>query len=145
MDVSQLTDEQIANLTPEQVEILESNPEKLAEIMRKEGDKAQEETAIKDPEQEDEGAANGAGKDEPVVLNKSGKGVIPYSKHKELRVENSNLREQLQSAQSKLEELMKVKDEAKGAKDEAKADDAIAQHLEKLKDDMPELHEVITK
>ena len=33
MEVDQLTDEQIANLTPEQIEILESDPDKLAEIL----------------------------------------------------------------------------------------------------------------
>jgi hypothetical protein len=145
MDVSQLTDEQIANLTPEQIEILESDPEKLMEILgEKEGDKAQE-TATQDPEQEDKGAANGAGEDEePVVLNKSGKGVIPYEKHKQLRVENSTLREQLSQAQGKLEELLKAKDEATSKKDVKVADDAYRAHLESLKDEMPELHATLT-
>lgn len=144
MDVSQLTDEQIANLTPEQIEILESDPEKLAEILgEKEGDKAQE-TATKDPEQEDKGAANGAGEDdEPVVLNKSGKGVIPYEKHKQLRVENSTLKEQLQSVQSKLEELTKAKEEATSKKDAKEANDAFNKHLESLKDEMPELYQTL--
>ena len=35
MEVDQLTDEQIANLTPEQIEILENDPSKLAEILGK--------------------------------------------------------------------------------------------------------------
>ncbi|ODT75484.1 MAG: hypothetical protein ABS69_10750 [Nitrosomonadales bacterium SCN 54-20] len=144
MDVSQLTDEQIANLTPEQIEILENDPEKLMEILGEEGDKAQE-TATQDPEQEDKSAANGAGEeDEPVVKTKDGKGVIPYAKHKELRVENANLREQLGQAQGKLEGLLKAKDEAKTEKAEAKADSAIADHLDRLKDEMPELHATLT-
>lgn len=145
MEVNQLTDEQIANLTPEQVEQLENDPSKLGEIL---GTQA----AKDEPKQEgQQGAANGAGKDdEPVVLNKSGKGIIPYEKHKELRVENSSLREQLQQAQvanadatQKLEALLKNKDEAKGA-DIAIADDAIKAHLAVIEQDMPELHQVIT-
>jgi hypothetical protein len=138
MEVDQLTDEQIANLTPEQIEMLENDPSKVDEILGKQA-------AKDEPKQEVDSAANGAGEDEPQgVRTKSGKGIIPYEKHKELRVENSNLREQLQSAQSKLEELMQAKDEAKSGKDEAKADDAIAKHLETIKADMPELHGVIS-
>ncbi|MBA2658794.1 MAG: hypothetical protein H0U72_04390 [Nitrosospira sp.] len=149
MEIDQLTDEQIANLTPEQIELLENDPDKLVEILNGQG----KEQADKDePKQEEQqGAANGAGDDkDPVVLNKSGKGIIPYEKHKELRVENSALREQLQAAQTenakateKLEALLKQKDEAKGA-DVAVADDAIAKHLEAIQSDMPELHQVIT-
>jgi hypothetical protein len=141
MELDQLTNEQVASLTPEEIETLENAPEKLDEIMAAKGGKATDE-----PEQEEqEGAANGAGEEEePVVLNKSGKGVIPYEKHKELRVENSTLKQQLQDAQSKLDELLKAKDEAGSKKDVAKADDAIAAHLENLKSDMPELHTVIT-
>lgn len=145
MEIDQLTDEQIANLTPEQITDLENNPEKLEEILGTQ--------AVKDePKQEvQKGAANGAGEDEePVVLNKSGKGTIPYEKHKELRVENSSLREQLQEAQAnnakateELQALLKQKDEAKG-KDVAVADDAIKAHLDTIKDDMPELHQVIS-
>ncbi|SOD41730.1 hypothetical protein [Nitrosovibrio sp. Nv4] len=146
MEVDQLTDEQIANLTPEQIEILESDPGKLAEILGPQ--EAPEQGAHEKPVQEVEDSAldkasSGAGEDEPVVLNKSGKGTIPYKKHKELRVENSALREQLQSAQSKLEELLKQKEDAKGA-DIAVADDAIKAHLEVLKEDMPDLHQVIS-
>ena len=33
MEVEQLTDEQIANLTREQIEILENDPDKLIEIL----------------------------------------------------------------------------------------------------------------
>lgn len=133
MEVDQLTDEQIANLTPEQIEMLENDPGKLAEIFGK----------TDEPEQAVDSAANGAGEPEGVST-KNGKGIIPYEKHKELRVENSTLRQQLQDAQSKLDELVKAKDEAKTGKDEAKADDAIAEHLEHLKEHMPELHSVIT-
>lgn len=151
MEVDQLTDEQIANLTPEQIEMLENNPGKLGEIL---GEKAQE-AATGEPEQEVRQVAlsvtsRGAGEAEPVVLNKSGKGIIPYEKHKELRVENSALREQLQAAQAenakateKLEALLNQKDEAKGA-DIAVADEALAKYLETLRADMPELHQVIS-
>ena len=147
MELNQLTDEQIANLTPEQIEMLENDPGKVSEILGKESDKAQQ-TATDKPEQEVDGAANGAAigageEEEPVVLNKSGKGIIPYEKHKELRVENSTLRQQLQEAQNKLDELLQVKDEAVGKTDVAAADDAIAKHLENLKAEMPELHSVI--
>src|SRR5688500_19933678 len=105
MEVDQLTDEQIANLTHEQIEMLENDPDRLAEIIGKEAE-------TDEPKQEEEkGAANGAGEDEPKgVSTKNGKGIIPYEKHKELRVENSTLKQQLQDAQSKLEELAKQKD-----------------------------------
>ncbi|MDQ3186897.1 MAG: hypothetical protein M3Q16_10685 [Pseudomonadota bacterium] len=148
MEVDQLTDEQIANLTPEQIEMLESDPDKLGEILGKQA-------AKDEPEQEEQESAlsvtsSGAGEDEPVVLNKSGKGIIPYEKHKGLRVENSALREQLQAAQlenskatEKLEALLKQKDEAEGT-NIAVADDALAKHLETLKEDMPELYQVIS-
>ncbi|MEP6879002.1 MAG: hypothetical protein ABI865_09150, partial [Nitrosospira sp.] len=144
MEIDQLTDEQIADLTPEQIEMLESNPDKLAEILAGQ--------AAKDkPKQEgQQGAANGAGENEPVVLNKSGKGVIPYEKHKELRVENSVLREQLQAAQhenseatEKLELLLKQKENATGT-DVAMADQAIDDHLELIKKNMPELYQVMS-
>jgi len=142
MELNQLTDEQIKTLTPEEIETLETNPEKLDEILATKGSAS--ETATDKPEQADEGAANGAGEGEPVVLTKNGKGIIPYEKHKELRVENSSLREQLQQAQGKLDGLLKAKDEAGSRKDAAVADDAIAKHLDKLKAEMPEIHEVIT-
>jgi chromosome segregation ATPase len=147
MEVDQLTDEQIANLTPEQIEILENDPGRLAEILGVQ--KAPEEEAHEEPKQafkdaaESGDAISDTGEDEPVVLNKSGKGIIPYKKHKELRVENSALREQLQSAQSKLQELLKQKEDAKGA-DVAEADDALGAHLEGLKEEMPELHKMLS-
>ena len=145
MEVEQLTDEQIANLTREQIEILENDPDQLIEIL---GSKpASGETGNEKPERGEEGSelevsSDKEGEHEPVVLNKSGKGVIPYEKHKQLRVENSTLREQLQAAQGKLETLLGQKDKAKG-EEIAAADDAIAKHLEMLKQDMPELHQVI--
>jgi hypothetical protein len=161
MEIEQLTDEQIANLTPEQVEMLENNPEKLAEILEgqsaEDGDTKNDDTkdepkpAVKKSVANDAGDTKEGDEDkEPVVLNKSGKGVIPYEKHKELRVENSSLREQLQAAQAsnaeateKLQALLKDKTEAKG-KNIAVADDALAAHLESIKENMPELHTVIT-
>lgn len=143
MELDQLTDEQIANFTSEQIEMLENDPGKLSEIM---GAESTEKETAKEPEQEVQGAANGAGEDdEPVgVSTKNGKGIIPYEKHKELRVENSTLKQQLQEAQSKLDELQKAKDEAKTPKEEEKADDAIALHLDKVKEEMPDIHTAIT-
>lgn len=143
MEMDQLTDEQIANLTPEQIEMLENDPGKLVGVLSSQ--------AAKDkPEQEEQqDAANGAGEDEPVVQTKNGKRIIPYEKHKALRVENSALREELQTAQmenrkaaEKLEALLKQTHDAKGA-DIAVADEALAAHLETIKEDMPELHQAI--
>ena len=152
MEIEQLTDEQIANLMPEQIEMLENDPDRLAEILGKQ-------TAKDEPVQEEKhsapnvtisGAAPGAGEDEPVVLNKSGKGVIPYEKHKELRVQNSVLREQLQAAQlenskaaEELDVLLKQKESATGT-DAAAADQAIDEHLELIRKNMPELHQAIS-
>jgi len=158
MEVDQLTDEQVANLTPEQIEMLENDPGKLSEIFgiqeapKEASGEAPEETTADQPKREaqqsalDDTHVNGD-EEEPVVLNKSGKGIIPYEKHKALRVENSALREQLQAAQaarSTLEGLLKQKDEARSKTDVAEADGAITRHLETLRDDMPELHQVIT-
>jgi hypothetical protein len=143
MEVNQLTDEQIKTLTPEEIETLETNPEKLEEILSTKGGAS--ETATDKPEQgEQEGAANGAGEGEPVVLTKNGKGTIPYEKHKALRVENSALRQELQEVNTKLGDLLKQRDEAGTKKEAAAADDAIAKHLERLKSEMPEVHEVIS-
>ena len=91
MEVDQLTDEQIANLTPEQIEILESDPDKLAEILGAQEAPEEEETEKSSSDVEHDAfskVSDDEGEDEPVVLNKSGKGTIPYQKHKELRVEN---------------------------------------------------------
>lgn len=158
MEVDQLTDEQIANLTPEQIEMLESDPDRLSEILGNQ--KEEEKTRAKDePGQEEKrdalndstsGVPSAVGEDMPVVLNKSGKGVIPYEKHKELRVENSALREQLQAARlesnkaaEKLEALLQQKENATGA-GITLADKAIDAHLERIKEDMPELYQVVS-
>lgn len=140
MELNQLTDEQIKTLTPEEIETLETNPEKLEKILAAKGEASE---ATDKPEQEVEGAANGAGEGEPVVLTKNGKGTIPYEKHKALRVENSALRQELQEANTKLGDLLKQRDEAGTKKEAAAADDAISQHLERLKSEMPEVHDVI--
>lgn len=81
--------------------------------------------------------------DEPVVLNRSGKGTIPYEKHKALRVENSTLREQLDAARSRLEELQR-QEKIPSGNSAPVTDDALAKHLETLKNDMPALHQVIS-
>ncbi|SEK64196.1 hypothetical protein [Nitrosovibrio tenuis] len=150
MEVDQLTDEQIANLTPEQIEMLENDPGKIGEILdaQEAANQVPEETTSDQSDQKGHSAADSAlndeNEDEPVVLTKSGKGIIPYEKHKALRVENSVLREQLQTAQSKLDGLLKHKDKAGSKTDVAEADDAIGSHLETLRDEMPELHQVIS-
>ena len=155
MDANQLTDEQISNLTGEQIEMLENDPDKLIEILngQKKSDDEQSQTA------EQDGATTGAGdedekepeEEEPIVLNKSGKGAIPYSAHKSLRVENATLKEQLETAQSQLQEMDKLKallQEKKEAKGDEKATEAvdvtIANHLKVLEADYPELHQVMT-
>lgn len=161
MDISELSHEQAARLTPEQITILESEPERIDEFL----------AATDKPEQEvKDGAANGAGKEarddrdgkdgkeaakgedgedeeEPVVLTKSGKGTIPYSKHKELRIENSTLRqqnEQMRVQLAQLQELAQAKADAPDDKSVQVADEALRAHLQMLEQDMPELHQVIT-
>jgi hypothetical protein len=151
MEISDLTNEQLRNLSHEQIERIEEDPTALDEIMaeqepKKEPKKEPEPEVTEDTdtsEQAEEDAANGKDEEEPVVLNKSGKGTIPYTKHKELRVENATLREELQNAKTKLEELLNNKIDAKTDKAEAKADDAIIKHLDVMKQDYPEMHEVI--
>lgn len=162
MDISELSHEQAAKLTPEQITILESEPGRLDEFLE-----------AAEPEQEEQdSAANGAGKDardgeaedgsdgsdaktpdesgdeeEPVVLTKSGKGTIPYSKHKALRVENSTLREQneqMREQLAKLQELAQAKADAPDAEAEDIADEALQAHLSTMEQDMPELHQVIS-
>ena len=97
MEVDQLTDEQVANLTPEQIEMLENDPGKLSEILgiqeapKEAQEEAPDETTEDQPKREAQQSAlddtHGSGdEEEPVVLNKSGKGIIPYEKHKALRV-----------------------------------------------------------
>jgi hypothetical protein len=147
MEIDQLTNDQIANLTPEQIEMLEHDPSRLGEVLGKQ-------SASDGPEQPEAVApgetGDSTGEEEPVVLNKSARGIIPYKKHKELRVENSALREQLKAAQlenskaaGQLEALLKKKDSATGA-DVAVAEDAIEKHLELIRENMPELHQVIS-
>ena len=70
-------------------------------------------------------------------------GNIPYKKHKELRVENSALREQLKSAQSKLDKFLMRKEEAKEV-ETAALDEKLKMHLEVLKEEMPQLHQVLS-
>jgi hypothetical protein len=70
---------------------LESNLGKLAEILGAREVPEEEGKEKSDPDVKDamlSKESDDEGEDEPVVLNKSGKGTIPYKKHKELRVEN---------------------------------------------------------
>ena len=128
MEVDQLTDEQVANLTPEQIEMLENDPGKLSEILgiqeapKEAQEEAPDETTEDQPKREaqqsalDETHGNGD-EEEPVVLNKSGKGTIPYKKHKELRVENSALREQLKSSARQTRRIPDAERGSKGNRD----------------------------
>ena len=79
MEVDQLTDEQIANLTPEQIEILESDPGKLAEILGAQEAPEEEGKDKSSPDLKDAmpgKASDDEGEDKPVVLNKSSKGTV---------------------------------------------------------------------
>ena len=139
-----LTDEQIANITPEQIEQLENDPEAVIEglVNQEEATESGDE-----PEQAEEGgAANGAGEteeeDEPVVLNKSGKGTIPYEKHKALRVENATLREQLQSLQqtkAELESLRQQKAQATTPSKRAEIQKQLTDRIAVMKEDFPDI------
>lgn len=151
MDIEQLTDEQIANLTPEQIEMLESDPGKLSEILA--GQEKPKEESTDEPEQEEEdGAANGAGEkaeeeqeqeeEKPVVLNKSGKGTIPYEKLKELRVQNAELRAQLQSLQTTQAELKSLREQqAKATTPERRTElqKQLVERINTLKEDFPDI------
>lgn len=134
---TELTDEEIAKLTPEQIVEIEENPKKAAEFRAQ-----QDSTGTDKSEQaEQQGAANGADEAEAVVLNKSGKGIIPYEHHKQLRVENATLREQLQEQQRRMEELMQQRRDAQGDPEaERLADEAIEAQGKVIEEDMPELH-----
>lgn len=160
MEFAELTDEQIAKLTPEQIEMLENDPGKLAEIMA--GQEKSSEKSTDEPEQEEEDAANGEGEDEdddqedktdedeeekPVVLTKNGKGTIPYEKYKELRVQNAELRDKLQSlqkSQTELESLRAKQAEAKTPERRAELKKQLIERTERLKEDFPEIGESMT-
>lgn len=163
MKADELTNEQIRNLTPEQIEAIDNAPEDadIDEFLTK---PKKATTADEQPDQaEQDDAANGAGdedeestdgeetkeeEDEPIVLNKSGKGAIPYSAHKGLRIENATLKEQLEAKEAKIQEFQALLQEKKDVKGDAKAvdvaDAALQKHLETLKQDFPELHQVIS-
>lgn len=143
MEIDQLTDEQIANLTPEQITELENNPEKVAEIVAQQ-DVSGKATG-KSKQEEQDGAANGADdEEEPVVLTKNGKGVIPYANHKGLRIENATLKEQLQAMQQRLDELSRQKEQGRGTQDATAEVASIEQQMATLKEDMPDLHTIIS-
>lgn len=141
MKSDDLTDEAITNPAPEDVETLKNAAPAPDEQMSKDGPRPEEQ----------EGKANGGGEDEPIVHTKNGKGIIPYGRHKALRVENSVLREQLQTAQlenrkaaQRLETLLKQKNGDTQGMDGAVSDEALEKHLERLEADMPQVHQVIT-
>lgn len=145
MDVADLTDEQIANLTHEQIEMLENDPDKLAEILGKGAEDPNDE-----PEQEEEqdSAANGAGEEDeqeeekPVVLTKNGKGVIPYENYQGLRVENATLKEQLQELQKARTDLEALKNEQAKARTSEGRDEIqkqLTERIESMREDFPDI------
>lgn len=156
----EFTDEQIAKLTPEQITEFDENPE-AAEKYLAELEKSSEESKD-EPEQEDDGAANGAGKDEddeqedkadkdeeekPVVLTKNGKGTIPYEKYQELRKQNAEYRDKLQSlqnTQAELESLRAKQAQAKTPERRAELKKQLIERTERLKEDFPEIGESMT-
>lgn len=144
MEVSDLTDEQIANLTHEQIEMLENDPTKLAEIMGK----TEEPNDEPEQEEEEDSAANGAGEEEeqeeekPVVLTKNGKGTIPYEKYQGLRVENATLKEQLeglQKARSELETLKAQKVTATTPERRAEIQKKLTERIGVMREDFPDI------
>ena len=161
MDI-ELTDEQIAKLTPEQITQIEENPDSAKDILA--GlDKDSEEPEKKPEQEEEKDAANGEGEEDkgdkeedkadedeeekPVVLNKSGKGTIPYEKYRELRVQNAELREKLQGlqkTQAELETLRKQQAEAKTPERRAELKKKLAERVAALKEDFPDIGESLT-
>lgn len=152
----ELTDEQIAKLTPEQVAEIDDNPEAAEKILS--GMDKSPEASEDDPEQEEEDAANGEGEDdeaetqedepeqdeeeEPVVLTKNGKGTIPYEKFKELRVQNAELRDKLQSLQNTQAELKSLREQQAKARTPERRTELQKQLVERittLKEDFPDI------
>lgn len=152
----EFTDEQIAKLTPEQISEFDENPEAakkyLAELDEEEPTESEGE-----PEQaEDEGAANGAGETEedekqedeeeekPVVLTKNGKGTIPYEKYQELRRQNAEYRDKLQSlqnTQAELEKLRTQQAQARTPERRAELRSKLTEKIAALKEDFPDIGE----
>lgn len=144
MEIHELTDQQIASLTREEVTELEENPDKVDEILARQKKATPDDDKPKQEEQD--GAANGAGKsedeEEPVVLNKSGKGVIPYATVKGLRVENATLKEQLDSLQKAAAELESLKQQRADAKTPGKRSEIqekLKAHIAVMNEDFPEV------
>lgn len=142
--MAELTDAEIAALTPEQITELEEKEAAEAAAQQDGTDESGDE-----PKQaEKEGAANGAGETEeeaePVVLTKNGKGTIPYEKYKGLRVENATLKEQLQALETAQTELTKLKEERAEAKTPAKREaiqEALKKRIAVMKEDFPDIGE----
>lgn len=150
----ELTDAQIRDLTPEQITEYEQNPDEFIEKFQANQEKATDETK-EEPEQEEdsqeteEDAANGEGEQsedeeekEPVILTKNGKGTIPYSTLKELRVENATLKEQLkslQTAKTDLENLREEKANARSPERRAEIQKKIATRITSMKEDFPDI------
>ncbi len=150
----ELNDEQIAKLTPEQITEYEDNPEAREKILASlKSDEETEDT----PEQEEEDAANGEGEeeeseeeeqaepeqeDEPVVLTKSGKGIIPYEKHKELRMEVATLRDKLAGMEKTKAELETLKAKIREAGTPGRRADIqkkLEERIATMKEDFPDI------
>lgn len=145
MEFSELTDEQISKLTHEQIEMIENDPDKLAEILGKEAEEPDDEP---EQEEEQESAANGAGEEDeqeeekPVVLTKNGKGVIPYENYQGLRVENATLKEQLQQlqqARTDLEALKKEQAQARSPEGRDEIQKQLTERIETMREDFPDI------
>jgi hypothetical protein len=158
----ELTDEQIAKLTPEQItelEKIEDDPEAVAKYLADQGHATETET--NESEQEDEeGATNGADEEteeegeeeEPVVKTKNGKREIPYSEHKALRVKVATLeeeldkyreaqteRDQLKAKVDELQSLQKQMDVAKTPSKRNEIQERFDKHIASMKEDFPDV------
>lgn len=159
----ELTDEQIAKLTPEQItelEKIEDDPEAVEKYL------ADQDVADIDPEPndseqvDDDSAANGADadkdkdsdEDEPVVKTKNGKREIPYSEHKALRVKVATLeeeleryreaqteRDQLKAKVEEMQSLQKQMDVAKTPSKRAEIQERFDKHIASMKEDFPDV------
>lgn len=170
--VDDLTHAQLTSLTGPQIEEIEANPEKLDEILAQNGTTDKEDTTSNtdttstdtSKQEGKDSAANGVDdqvttdkEDDPVVLNKSGKGTIPYATHAGLRQDKAKLTEDNQTLTTQNETLTKERDEAVAksetlaqakvdaeatgtSADIAKADKEFETYMESLKEDFPEQH-----
>lgn len=168
MDIDDLSPDQLASLTGEQITAIEANPDKIEEILNNQEVKDAERDSKATSEQEvDERAANGTDEkqakeeskedEEPVLLNKSEKGTIPYSTLQntrkdlaEQRARNEQLERDLADARaakeealSKTTELAKAQEDASTPAEQKEADADMQEHLKVLEEDFPEQYAIV--